>query len=199
MSPAAFSDKSVLIAGVDEVGRGCIIGPVIAAAVILDPTHPIQGLTDSKKLSPKKRTLLAQQIQASALAWAIGRAEASEIDQINILQASLLAMQRAVARLSLPPEQVLVDGNQIPILPYPAHAIVQGDSLVAAISAASILAKVTRDAEMTVLERLYPGYDLATHKGYPTRTHLAALQRLGPCPQHRYSFGPLKPFRPTAS
>lgn len=199
MSPAASSDKTILIAGVDEVGRGCIIGPVIAAAVILDPAHPIPGLTDSKKLSEKKRRQLAAAIQESALAWAIGRAEASEIDRINILQASLLAMQRAVSQLTPQPERVRVDGNRLPILPCPGEAIVQGDLLISEISAASILAKVTRDSEMQLLDHLYPGYGLATHKGYPTRAHLEALQRLGACAQHRFSFGPVKPFKQPAS
>ncbi len=192
MSPAASCAKSRLIAGVDEVGRGCIIGPVVAAAVILDPDRPIAGLTDSKKLSPQKRQLLAAQIKASALCWAIGRAEASEIDTINILQASLLAMQRAVSQLSLPPDRIKVDGNQLPAFAYPAEAIIGGDLVVAEISAASIVAKVARDEEMLILDRLYPGYQLASHKGYPTKDHLTALQRLGPCPQHRRSFAPVK-------
>lgn len=194
MSRVAFSAKPILIAGIDEVGRGCIIGPVIAAAVILDPERPIHGLTDSKKLSAKKRQQLAAEIQSSALAWAIGRAEASEIDTINILQASLLAMQRAVSQLQPQPDLARVDGNRLPLLPCPGEAIVQGDLLISEISAASILAKVSRDAEMLILDKLYPGYDLAIHKGYPTKAHLAALNQLGPCPQHRFSFGPVKRF-----
>jgi len=194
MSRVAFSANSILIAGIDEVGRGCIIGPVIAAAVILDPQRPIHGLTDSKKLSEKKRQRLAAEIQSSALAWAIGRAEASEIDTINILQASLLAMQRAVSQLQPQPDLARVDGNRLPLLPCPGEAIVQGDLLISEISAASILAKVSRDAEMLILDKLYPGYDLAIHKGYPTKAHLAALNQLGPCPQHRFSFGPVKRF-----
>ena len=194
MSRVASSAKPILIAGIDEVGRGCIIGPVIAAAVILDPEHPIPGLTDSKKLSEKKRKLLAAEIKSSALGWAIGRAEASEIDAINILQASLLAMQRAVSQLQPKPDIAKVDGNRLPLLPCPGEAIVQGDLLISEISAASILAKVSRDDEMLILDRLYPGYDLAVHKGYPTKAHLAALAKLGPCPQHRFSFGPVKRY-----
>ena len=164
------------------------------AAVILDPEHPIPGLTDSKKLSEKKRKLLAAEIKSSALGWAIGRAEASEIDAINILQASLLAMQRAVSQLQPKPDIAKVDGNRLPLLPCPGEAIVQGDLLISEISAASILAKVSRDDEMLILDRLYPGYDLAVHKGYPTKAHLAALAKLGPCPQHRFSFGPVKRY-----
>ena len=194
MSRVAFSANSILIAGIDEVGRGCIIGPVIAAAVILDPQRPIHGLTDSKKLSEKKRQRLAAEIKSSALGWAIGRAEASEIDTINILQASLLAMQRAVSQLNPQPDLARVDGNRLPLLPCPGEAIVQGDLLISEISAASILAKVSRDEEMLILDKLYPGYDLAIHKGYPTKAHLAALNQHGPCPQHRFSFGPVKRF-----
>jgi ribonuclease HII len=192
MLPAASFDKSHLIAGIDEVGRGCIVGPVMAAAVILDPAKPIEGLTDSKKLSEKKRLLLAEQIKAKAICWAVGRAEASEIDRINILQATLVAMQRAYSQLTTHPDFVRVDGNRLPILDCPAEAIVQGDLLVAEISAASILAKVSRDLEMQVLDRLYPGYQFAVHKGYPTRLHLQALQQLGATPQHRQSFAPIK-------
>ncbi len=192
MLPAASLDNSVLIAGLDEVGRGCIVGPVIAAAVILHPDKPIAGLTDSKKLSEKKRRDLAAQIKASAVCWAVGRAEASEIDTINILQATLIAMQRAVAMLEPSPEFAKVDGNRLPILPCPAQAIVGGDLLVAEISAASILAKVARDEEMHTLDRLYPGYHFAVHKGYPTQQHLAALQQHGATPQHRTSFAPVK-------
>jgi ribonuclease HII len=192
MLPAASFDKSHLIAGIDEVGRGCIVGPVMAAAVILDPAKPIEGLTDSKKLSEKKRLLLAEQIKATAICWAVGRAEASEIDRINILQATLVAMQRSYSQLTTRPDFVRVDGNRLPILDCPAEAIVQGDLLVAEISAASILAKVSRDLEMQVLDRLYPGYQFAVHKGYPTRLHLQALQQLGATPQHRQSFAPIK-------
>ncbi|MGR3806333.1 ribonuclease HII [Pasteurella testudinis] len=181
-----------LIAGVDEVGRGPLIGAVVTAAVILDPNKPIVGLADSKKLSEKKRLLLAEEIQANALAWALGRAEPEEIDQLNILQASLLAMQRAVAALRIQPHFVLVDGNKLPKLPMPAQAVVKGDSLVAEISAASILAKVARDQEMTELDRQYPHYGLAQHKGYPTTLHLQKLQQYGVLPQHRRSFSPVR-------
>lgn len=192
MLPAASLDNSNLIAGLDEVGRGCIVGPVVAAAVILNPDKPIAGLTDSKKLTEKKRRDLAMQIKASAICWAVGRAEASEIDNINILQATLVAMQRAFSMLNPCPAFAKVDGNRLPELPCPAQAIVQGDLLVAEISAASILAKVARDEEMTALDRLYPGYHFSVHKGYPTQQHLSALQHLGVTPQHRASFAPVK-------
>jgi ribonuclease HII len=180
------------LAGVDEVGRGPLAGPVVAAAVILDPGRPIEGLADSKKLSEKKRTLLAARIQERALAWSLGRAEVEEIDRINILQASLLAMQRAVAGLPLAPELVLVDGNRCPQLDYPCQAVVKGDSLVAAISAASIIAKVSRDEEMIALDNEYPGYGMASHKGYPSKTHMQALQTLGVTPVHRRSYAPVR-------
>jgi ribonuclease HII len=184
-------DNKPLIAGVDEVGRGPLAGPVIAAAVILDENHPIAGLADSKTLSAKRREFLAQQIQEWALAFALGRAEVEEIDRINILQASLLAMQRAVAQLPIAPNQVLVDGKHCPLVNCRVQAIVQGDKTVAAISAASIIAKVARDREMEELDKQYPGYGLARHKGYPTRIHLEALQRLGVSPIHRRSFAPV--------
>lgn len=192
MSLAAYSDNFQLIAGIDEVGRGCIVGPVVAAAVILDPSQPIHGLTDSKKLTEKKRQLLAVEIKAKALAWAVGRAEASEIDRINILQATMLAMQRAFSQLSVRPDLIKVDGNRLPDIDCPGEAIVQGDLLIAEISAASILAKVARDTEMQVLEQWYPGYGLAVHKGYPTQQHLAALQQLGVTAHHRRTFAPVK-------
>ncbi len=182
----------MLIAGVDEVGRGPLAGPVVAAAVILDPARPIEGLADSKKLSEKKRQQLAGQIREQALAWSLGRAEVEEIDRINILQASLLAMQRAVEALSLVPHRALVDGNRLPRLPCAAEAIVGGDSTVAAISAASIIAKVARDREMVELDEVHPGYGLAKHKGYPTKVHIEALQTFGVTPIHRRSFGPVK-------
>ena len=182
---------SFLIAGVDEVGRGPLAGPVLAAAVILDPAHPIAGLADSKALSAARRERLAEDIRAHALAWALGRAEVAEIDRINILQASLLAMQRAVAQLRIQPAQVLVDGNRCPVLNYPCTAIVKGDATVPAISAASILAKVARDAELRDLDQRYPEYGFAQHKGYPTAAHRAALQRFGPCAEHRRSFAPV--------
>ena len=181
-----------LVAGVDEAGRGPLAGPVVAAAVILDPLHPIEGLADSKKLTPKRRLLLAEVIREKALAWAIGRAEVDEIDRLNILQASLLAMKRAVEALPIAAGKVLVDGNHPPSLHCPVEAIVGGDDTVAAISAASILAKVSRDREMVALDVRYPGYGLAGHKGYPTKAHIAALETLGVTEIHRRSFGPVK-------
>ncbi len=181
------------ICGVDEVGRGPLAGPVVACAVILDPARPIDGLADSKKLSEARRETLAGLIRERALAWSLGRAEVAEIDAINILQASLLAMRRAVEGLSCTPDHVLVDGNRIPEgLPCSAEAIVGGDGRVPAIAAASILAKVSRDREMVALDARHPGYGLAQHKGYPTRAHLEALQRLGVSPIHRRSFAPVR-------
>lgn len=181
-----------LVAGVDEAGRGPLAGPVIAGAVILDPDKPVHGLRDSKRLTAARRELLYEEIRDKALAWAVGRAEVDEIDQINILQASLCAMQRAVVALQPAAGYVLVDGNHCPVLPCPARAIVRGDSLVAAISAASIMAKVTRDREMIELDAQYPGYGLAQHKGYPSRLHMEALQRLGVLPIHRRSYAPVR-------
>lgn len=181
-----------LVAGVDEVGRGPLAGPIVAAAVILDPQRPIEGLKDSKKLSENKREQLSAIIKQQALAWSLGRAEVEEIDRINILQASLLAMQRAVEGLTTRPEMALVDGNKLPDLDCPAEAIVKGDSKVAAISAASIIAKVARDHEMLELDAQYPGYGLAKHKGYPTKLHLQALAELGVSPIHRVSYKPVK-------
>jgi len=181
-----------LVAGVDEVGRGPLCGAVVTAAVILDPSRPIEGLNDSKKLSEARREALFPLIQQQALAWCIARAEVEEIDQLNILQATLLAMQRAVAGLSITPQRVLVDGNRCPTLPMPAAAVVKGDSRVPAIAAASILAKVARDREMGELDLRYPGYGLAKHKGYPTPLHLAALRQLGVTPIHRRSFAPVR-------
>ncbi len=180
------------IAGIDEVGRGPLAGPVVAAAVILDPQRPIEGLRDSKKLTERRREILARQIRENALAWALGRAEVEEIDRINILQASLLAMQRAVAGLGQKPDLALVDGNRCPQLDCRAEAIVRGDSKVAAISAASIIAKVARDHEMIELDAEYPGYGLARHKGYPSKHHLEALQRLGVTQIHRRSYAPVR-------
>ncbi|MGY6276858.1 ribonuclease HII [Methylomonas sp. MgM2] len=195
MSRAVFSDNQKRrIAGIDEVGRGCIVGPVVAAAVILDPDQAIAGLTDSKKLSEKQRSLLAAEIKAKALCWAVARAEASEIDRINILQATFVAMQRAFGQLSVRPDYVLVDGNRLPDIDCPGEAVVGGDVLVAEISAASILAKVARDEEMSTLDRFYPGYAFAKHKGYPTKVHLAALAALGLTPQHRRSYAPVKKY-----
>lgn len=180
------------VAGVDEAGRGPLAGPVIAGAVILDPDNPVTGLRDSKRLTAARREVLYAEIRDKALAWATGRAEVEEIDRINILQASLLAMQRAVAALQPAAEHVLVDGNRCPELPCPAQAIVKGDSRVAAISAASIMAKVTRDREMVELDAQYPGYGLAQHKGYPSKVHMEALQRLGVLPVHRRSYAPVR-------
>ncbi|MGD8783976.1 MAG: ribonuclease HII [Thioalkalispiraceae bacterium] len=180
------------IAGVDEVGRGPLAGPVVAAAVILDPDRPISGLADSKALSEKKRIQLDAEIKCSAVAWAIGRAEVEEIDQINILQASLLAMRRAVLALRPQAEHALVDGNRCPELPCSSEAIIKGDQTVAVISAASIIAKVARDQEMVEMDNLFPGYGFLNHKGYPTKAHIQSLQQLGITPIHRKSFGPVK-------
>lgn len=183
--------QGLLLAGVDEVGRGPLMGDVVTAAVILDPARPIAGLADSKKLTEKKRDALFPEIQEKALCWAIARATPDEIDSINILQASLLAMKRAVEQLSIQPEYVLVDGNRLPRWHYRAEAVVKGDSRVAAISAASVLAKVQRDREMLLLDEQYPGYGFADHKGYPTAKHLDALHRLGVTPLHRRSYAPV--------
>lgn len=180
-----------LIAGVDEAGRGPLAGPVVAAAVILDPRHPIKGLADSKKLSEKQREKLFHEIRQHALAWSVARARVTEIDSINILQATFLAMQRAVAGLHLVPQLALVDGNQCPAFPCQARAIVQGDALEPAISAASIVAKVLRDRIMRMLDKKYPGYGFARHKGYPTELHIEALRNLGPSRVHRRSFEPV--------
>ena len=179
------------IAGVDEVGRGPLAGPVLAAAVILNPGNPIADLADSKTINAKKRIRLAAEIKLKALAWAIGRAEVAEIDRINILQASLLAMRRAVLGLQSRPVKVLVDGNRCPDLPYRVEAVVGGDASVQAISAASILAKVARDEEMLAHDRSYPQYKFARHKGYATREHLACLRKFGASPIHRRTFRPV--------
>jgi ribonuclease HII len=180
---------SILMAGVDEVGRGPLAGAVVTAAVILK--EPIAGLCDSKKLSSKKRKLLSLQIKEQALTHAYGRAEVEEIDQLNIHHATLLAMKRAVEALSITPDTVAVDGLYTPKLSMPCEAIVRGDNLIPAISAASILAKVLRDEEMELLDAIYPGYGFAGHKGYPTVEHRRALMRLGPCPIHRKSYAPV--------
>ncbi len=184
--------QSYHIAGVDEVGRGPLAGAVIAAAVILDPNRPIEGLTDSKKLSDKRRNELTQVIKSHSLAWCIGRAEVDEIDRINILQASLLAMQRAVEGLSIKPKHCLIDGNRCPELNCTSEAIVKGDLKEPAISAASIIAKVERDNEMIKYDSIYPGYGLAKHKGYPTKAHLEAIKLLGVTEIHRQSFAPVR-------
>ena len=180
------------IAGVDEVGRGPLAGDVVAAAVILDPERPVEGLRDSKKLSQSRRESLAVAIRERALAWSVARATVAEIDALNILQASLLAMHRAVAGLQPQPAYVLVDGNRLPRWDYPSEPVIKGDDRVPAIAAASILAKVQRDAELVALEDTYPGYGFARHKGYPTAAHLAALEELGVTPVHRRSFAPVK-------
>lgn len=180
-------------AGVDEAGRGPLVGSVVAAAVILDPENPIEGLNDSKKLSEKKREKLFIEIQEKALAWAVAEASAAEIDELNILQASLLAMRRAVEKLGLQPEHVLVDGNKIPQgLSVSCDAVVGGDAIHPEISAASILAKVSRDREMAELDRLYPQFGFAKHKGYPTKAHFDAIAEHGVIAEHRRSFGPVR-------
>ncbi len=181
------------VAGVDEAGRGPLVGSVVAAAVILDPNNPIEGLNDSKKLSEKKREMLFVEIQEKAVAWAIAEASHAEIDQLNILQASLLAMCRAVEALHIQPQHVLVDGNKIPQgLSMSCEAIVGGDALHAEISAASILAKVTRDRQMVVLDQQHPQFGFAQHKGYPTKMHFAAIAEHGVIDQHRRSYAPIK-------
>lgn len=188
-----MSQAATLHAGVDEAGRGPLAGPVVVAAVILDPARPIAGLDDSKKLSEKKREALFPLIVERALAQCVVIVEAEEIDRINIFQATMAGMSRAVAGLAIAPHEALVDGNKLPKdLPCPGRAIVGGDALEPAISAASILAKVTRDRLMLALDDVHPGYGFAVHKGYPTPGHLAALRRLGPCPEHRRSFAPVR-------
>jgi ribonuclease HII len=192
MRPFQHHVLPLLTAGVDEAGRGPLAGPVLAAAVILDPARPIRGLKDSKVLTALEREELAERIRERALCWAVGRAEVTEIDSLNILRASHLAMQRAVAALPYAPQLVFVDGHLVPALAAPAIAVVGGDALMAAISAASILAKTARDAEMVELAGRYPGYGLERHKGYGTPQHLQALALLGPTPLHRQSFAPVR-------
>lgn len=192
LGPFVSTYSGILVAGVDEVGRGPLAGDVVTAAVILDPDKRVEGLDDSKKLSEKKRDYLFDLIQERALSWSIARCSVDEIDRFNILQASLLAMKRAVETLTIQPEHVLVDGNKIPDWSYQAEAVVKGDSRVACIAAASILAKVTRDREMERYECEYPGYGFAKHKGYPTQLHRDALQSLGVTPIHRRSYAPVK-------
>lgn len=192
MSDVFVYPQARYIAGVDEVGRGPLVGAVVTAAVILDPSRPIVGLADSKKLSEKRRAALYDEIREKALAWSLGRAEPHEIDTLNILHATMLAMQRAVAGLPVVPDWVLIDGNRCPALPMPAQAVVKGDSRVAEISAASILAKVTRDREMYELDKQFPDYGFAQHKGYPTAYHLEKLATLGATLHHRRSFAPVK-------
>lgn len=187
------NDADLLVAGVDEAGRGPLAGPVVVAAVILDPARPIAGLADSKVLSPARREQLAIEIRERALAFSVIEVGVAEIDELNILQASLLGMSRALHALATPPRLALIDGNKLPrALPCPARAIVDGDALEPAIGAASILAKVARDARMRELDGQFPGYGFAVHKGYPTAAHRAALERLGPCAQHRRSFAPVR-------
>lgn len=180
------------LAGVDEAGRGPLAGAVFAAAVILDPARPISGLADSKQLSARRREVLAQAIREYSLAWAVAFASVEEIDRLNILQASLLAMKRAVDALAVPAREICVDGLHVPAVACPARALVEGDRLVPAISAASILAKVARDAEMLDWDARFPAYGFARHKGYGTAEHLAALREHGPCPIHRTSFAPVR-------
>ena len=192
LEPFICSYQGVLLAGCDEVGRGPLAGDVVAAAVILDPENPILGLDDSKRLTEKKRDLLFDEIKLKAKSWCVARASVAEIDSINILQASLLAMHRAVQGLHIQPDYVLVDGNKLPKWNYTAEAVVKGDSRVAAISAASILAKVVRDREMIEMDKQYPGYGLADHKGYPTKVHMDALDKLGVTPIHRTSYAPVR-------
>ncbi|WP_339522388.1 ribonuclease HII [Pseudomonas sp. EA_35y_Pfl2_R111] len=187
-----FTLVQELVAGVDEVGRGPLCGAVVTAAVILDPLRPIVGLNDSKKLTEARRERLFDEIREKALSWCIARAEVEEIDQLNILHATMLAMQRAVEGLGIMPKLALIDGNRCPVLQMPSSAVVKGDSQVPAIAAASILAKVSRDREMQLLDAQYPGYGIAGHKGYPTAVHLEALRRLGPTPIHRRSFAPVR-------
>ncbi|MCL9782160.1 ribonuclease HII [Vibrio sp. S4M6] len=191
-SPFEYPPGVQLIAGVDEVGRGPLVGDVVTAAVILDPNNPIEGLTDSKKLSEKKRLALFPEIKEKALAWSVGRCSPSEIDELNILQATMVAMQRAIKGLAIEPEYCLIDGNKVPELAMPAQSVVKGDLRVAEISAASILAKVVRDQEMLELDKLHPEFGFANHKGYPTKAHLAAIEKHGVISQHRRSFKPVQ-------
>lgn len=194
MSDYSFLNDIELLAGVDEVGRGPLAGPVVAAAVILDINNPIPELKDSKKLSHKKRLQLSDEIKSKALAWSLGRAEVDEIDDINILQASLLAMKRAIELLNTEPDMVAVDGQYTPDVEYEKIAIIKGDSLVTAISAASIVAKVERDNEMIDFDETYPGYGFSSHKGYPTKQHIESLERLGITDIHRRSFAPVAKY-----
>lgn len=197
MNPTHGLEPGALIAGVDEAGRGPLAGPVAVAAVILDPARPIAGIADSKRLTPARRERLAPLIHAQALAWSVVFVEAAEIDRVNILEATLAGMREALCRLATPPALALIDGNRLPRgLPCAARAIIGGDASEAAIGAASILAKTARDARMLELDQRYPGYGFAAHKGYGTAAHLAALARLGPCPEHRRSFRPVREASP---
>ncbi|CAE6896649.1 Endonuclease that specifically degrades the RNA of RNA- DNA hybrids [Vibrio sp. B1REV9] len=190
--PFEYPQGYHLIAGVDEVGRGPLVGDVVTAAVILDPNNPIEGLNDSKKLSEKKRLELLPEIKEKALAWAVGRCSPAEIDELNILQATMVAMQRAIAGLNVQPDLALIDGNRCPDLPMDAQAVVKGDLRVAQISAASIIAKVVRDQEMEELDKQYPQFGFAKHKGYPTKAHFEAIEQHGVISEHRKSFKPVK-------
>lgn len=192
LPPFEYPQGYQLIAGVDEVGRGPLVGDVVTAAVILDPNNPIEGLNDSKKLSEKKRLALLPEIKEKALAWAVGRCSPEEIDELNILQATMVAMQRAIAGLSIQPDLALIDGNRTPALDMNAIAVVKGDLRVAEISAASIVAKVVRDQEMEELDKQYPQFGFAKHKGYPTKAHFDAIEQHGVIEQHRKSFKPVK-------
>ncbi|EJA3431233.1 ribonuclease HII [Vibrio parahaemolyticus] len=192
LPPFEYPQGYQLIAGVDEVGRGPLVGDVVTAAVILDPNNPIEGLNDSKKLSEKKRLALLPEIKEKALAWAVGRCSPEEIDELNILQATMVAMQRAIAGLKVQPDLVLIDGNRCPELPMDSQAVVKGDLRVAEISAASIIAKVVRDQEMEELDKQYPQFGFAKHKGYPTKAHFEAIEQHGVISVHRKSFKPVK-------
>ena len=185
-------DDGRTLVGIDEVGIGCLAGPVVAAAVILDPANPIYGITDSKKISEQRRKALADQVMANAVDWAVGQASVSEIDQHNILRASHLAMQRAYGDLKSDATLVLVDGNKSPYFPVESKAVIKGDETVLAIGAASIIAKVFRDGLMEELAKKYPDYDFEKNKGYPTKSHMQTLRAIGPCAQHRNSFAPVK-------
>ncbi|UPR35064.1 ribonuclease HII [Vibrio splendidus] len=192
LPPFEYPQGYHLFAGVDEVGRGPLVGDVVTAAVILDPNNPIEGLNDSKKLSEKKRLALLPEIKEKALAWSVGRCSPQEIDELNILQATMVAMQRAIAGLSIQPDMALIDGNRVPELPMDGLAIVKGDLRVAEISAASIIAKVVRDQEMEELDKLHPEFGFAKHKGYPTKAHFEAIEKHGVTEHYRKSFKPVK-------
>ncbi|HDM8220989.1 TPA: ribonuclease HII [Vibrio campbellii] len=192
LPPFEYPQGYQLVAGVDEVGRGPLVGDVVTAAVILDPNNPIEGLNDSKKLSEKKRLALLPEIKEKALAWAVGRCSPEEIDELNILQATMVAMQRAIAGLKVQPDLALIDGNRCPQLPMDSQAVVKGDLRVAEISAASIIAKVVRDQEMEELDKQYPQFGFAKHKGYPTKAHFEAIEQHGVIGEHRKSFKPVK-------
>lgn len=192
LPPFEYPQGYQLVAGVDEVGRGPLVGDVVTAAVILDPNNPIEGLNDSKKLSEKKRLALLPEIKEKALAWAVGRCSPEEIDKLNILQATMVAMQRAIAGLKVQPDLALIDGNRCPELPMESQAVVKGDLRLAEISAASIIAKVVRDQEMEELDKQYPHFGFAKHKGYPTKAHFEAIEQHGVISEHRKSFKPVK-------